>query len=622
MNLSLPRSKLLTLVLSLFLLLMSVVGITSAAPNADEILKTLKPNHPRLLLDAEKVKELQKLVKEDELAKKLYGKIKIKTDKVLKQEPVVYELRDGRRLIYVSGDVLERVRDLAFVYLITEDKKYMECVWAELESASKFKDWNPAHFLDTAIMTKAFAIGLDWLWAEWTPQERQILQQAIVEKGLKPAMKVYSKKRGWHSGTNNLNQVCNGGIGMGALAVAETEPELAGKILHNALKSIPKAMKPYAPDGAGHEGLGYWGFGSLYNIMLMASLESALGTDFGLSEVDGFRQSGDYQIYMSGTRRMAFDFSDCKRSQSSSAQHFWMGRKYGIPRYTWFRHNALIEGQGGNTWDLLWFDASATGFSSKSIHPDKYFKKVEVASIRDSWTDGDGFIVAMQGGDSGVSHRHLDLGSFILESDGVRWIIDSGKEGETYQRHKNKEARNDFYRIRAEGHNTLVINPDEQDDQNRRAKAKFTSFISKKSEVKASLDLSNAYDRNASKVTRTFELERGKHFTITDNIDCNEPSEVWSFFHTEAKVKLSKDKRTAFMKQNGKTLRMRLGLPADGVFKLLPAEPFPSSPNPAKQTSNKGRSKVAVHLTDVKDTVIAVRFERLESTPVIEKKVE
>lgn len=603
--------KLLSTLLSTWLCLCAC-GMAHAVPEADQVLKTLTSEHPRLLIDAWKIQQLRHVVKHDAIAEEIYEKTKSKADKVLDEAPVFYELRDGRRLIYVSGDVLDRVLNLSIVYLVTEDERYANRVWLELKSASEFQDWNPAHFLDTAILTKALAIGLDWLWDEWTPQQRAILQQAIIEKGLRPAMKVYDSGRGWPNATNNWNQVCNGGIGMGALAVAEVDPELAGQILHNAIKSIPRAMKPYAPDGAGHEGVGYWSFGSLYNIMLIGSLESALGTDFGLSEVDGFRQSGDYQIYLSGTKRVAFDFGDCPRRPTSTAQHMWMGDQYAIPRYTWFRHNALAEGQGASVWDLLWFDPSAKDFSSESMHLDKHFKKVEVASMRDSWLDGEGFILAIQAGFNGASHRHLDLGSFILEVDGVRWIIDSGKDRETYQRHKSKAARTDFYRVRAEGHNTLVINPDETPDQHPKARAAFTDFVSERSLATAELDLTNAYGKHAENVTRNFKLERGKRLTITDSIACKEPSEIWSFFHTEAGVELSEDKRTAIMKQDGKTLHMRLGLPADAVLKLVPVEPFPSSPSPTKQASNEGRSKIAVHLADVKDAVIAVRFEVME----------
>lgn len=604
--------------ISLALLLMmpsAVVAAPVEAPMPAEILRTLKSAHPRLMLDTAKIRSLRTLVKEDEVAKATYEKIKSDAEKTLRKKPVFYDLRDGRRLIYVSGDVWERIQCLSFSFLMTDDRKYVDRAWVELESASEFKDWNPDHFLDTAIMTASFAVALDWLWSEWTPEQRETLRQSIVKLGLTPAMKVYESERGWAKVTNNWNQICNGGIGMGALAVADTDPELAGKILHNALKSLPIMMRSHAPDGGGHEGLGYWSFGSHYNIMLMDSLESALGTDFGLSQIDGFRQSGDYQIYLSGTNRLFFDFGDCTLKPASTPQHFWMGQRYRIPHYSRYRHDAISHG-GGGLFDLLWLDASAKDFPSGSLPLDKHFRNVEVASMRDSWTDGDGFIVAMQGGDNGESHRHLDLGSFILEAEGVRWIIDSGKEPETYQRHRNHEERTSYYRIRAEGHNTLVFDPDRDPDQDPRGKATFTGFVSEKTRALATLDLSNVYGKNAGKVTRTFTLERGSGFTVTDKIKRNKPSEVWSFFHTEAKVELSGDKRSALLRQGDKTLRVSLALPADAVFEVKPADPFPSSPNPAKQQSNEDRRKLAVHLSGAKDVEITVHFERIKAQPV------
>ena len=607
---------------AVFLMMSSaVLAAPFEAPVPVEILRTLKSAHPRLMLDAAKIEALKTLVKEDKVAKAAYDKIKSDADKTLGKPPVFYELRDGRRLIYVSGDVSERIQCLSFSFLMTNDRKYVDRAWIELKAASEFKDWNPDHFLDVAIMTASFAIALDWLWSEWTPEQRETLRQSIVEMGLTPAMKVYESGRGWAKVTNNWNQVCNGGIGMGALAVADTDPELAGEILHNALQSLPIMMGRLAPDGGGHEGPGYWSFGSLYNIMLMDSLESALGTDFGLSGIEGFKQSGDYQIYLSGAKRQFFDFGDCTRSPASTAQHLWMGRKYGIPHYSCYRYDALSHA-GGGLFDLLWFDASAKDFPVESLPLDKHFREVEVASMRDSWTNGDGFIVAMQGGDSGESHRHLDLGSFILEAEGVRWIIDSGKEPETYQRHRNHEERTSYYRIRAEGHNTLVFDPDGNPDQDPLGKAIFTGFVSEKTRALATLDLSGAYGKNAGKITRTFSLERGSSFTVTDRITRDKPTEIWSFFHTEAQVELSGDRRSALLRQGDKTLRASLALPADAVFEVKPAEPFPGSPNPAKQESNENRRKLAVHLSGAKDVEIAVRFERIKTLPAGEGDAE
>ena len=47
-------------------------------------------------------------------------------------------------------------------------------------------------------MTCALAIGYDWLWDQWTPEQRTLLREAIVKLGLEPAMATYHQKSGWH----------------------------------------------------------------------------------------------------------------------------------------------------------------------------------------------------------------------------------------------------------------------------------------------------------------------------------------------------------------------------------------------------------------------------------------
>lgn len=577
------------------------------APRPDQALQTLKPDHPRLMLDQATPGNIRKWTAADPVADRIHRSVLASAKRALGTKPAVYELRDGRRLLYVSSEVQQRVGALAYAFRMTGDKAYVERAWADLHAAAGFKDWNPAHFLDTAVMTAALAIGYDWLWDQWTPAQRQELRDAIVRLGLQPAMKVYSGKRGWHTVDYNWNQVCNGGIAMGALAVAEDQPEIAAKVIHHAVASIPRAMKAYAPDGGGKEGAGYWAFGSQYNVMLLASLRSALGTDFGLAEIDGFKQSGFYQIYSAGAGRKSFDFSDCKLSPLSAPQHFWMGRHYRIPEFSRFRHDAL-RATGGGLWDLLWFDPDAAKARVGQLPPDRHFRGAEFASMRDSWDDAKGFIVAMQGGSNRWTHRHHDLGSFILEADGVRWIIDSGRESQTYHRGINKTPRGDFYRVRAEGHNTLVINPDKDPGQSAAALAKFAKFESTASTATAVLDLGEAYQDDATSVRRSFELARGRRFTVSDEITCRKPAEVWSFFHTQAEVALSADKRRAILKQAGKTLVAELLAPAGATLQVLPAEPASTSPNPAKQASNKGRRKLAVHLKDVSSARIQLAF--------------
>ncbi|HSP44321.1 MAG TPA: heparinase II/III family protein [Luteolibacter sp.] len=572
------------------------------------MLRTLNPHHPRLMLDAAALEGIRKSVAGDPVAARIQTRILENADLALKKAPPKHRLRDGRRLLYVSSEVLQRVSTLSYAFHMTGRKDYVERAWKDLDAAAGFKDWNPAHFLDTAVMTCALAIGYDWLWDQWTPEQRTRLREAIVKLGLEPAMEVYQADRGWHRVDYNWNQICNAGIAMGALAVAEDEPRLAREIVARAIASIPRAMEAYAPDGAGKEGVGYWAFGSQYNIMLLTSLDSALGKDFGLAGIDGFRQSGAYQIHLSGAGRMSFDFGDCNHFALSTPQHFWMGRRYGIPPYSSFRYNALRERSDGGVWDLLWFDADVAKNPSAELPLDRHFAGAEVASMRDSWIDSRGFTVAMQGGSNRWTHRHYDLGSFILEADGVRWIIDSGKESETYQRHVNKLSREDFYRVRAEGHNTLVIDPDKGPGQEPGGLATFKSFESKTNAAKAVLDLTPAYKEQARRVERTFELIRGKAFVLTDVIACRKASDIHSYFHTAAEVELSPDKRQATLRQAGKSLVANLLSPDGATFDVLPAEPGPASPKPAKQASNEGRRKLSVHLQDTASATIKVVF--------------
>ena len=595
--------------LSVISVKLSVAQVNINIPTEGEVLNTLKEQHPRLI-STERIGKIKTLIREDTLAKEIWISNLKFAQELLNKKPLIYNKPDGRRLLSVSRAALDRVRSLSMTYLILGEKKYAERAWKELNAVASFSDWNPSHFLDCAEMTHAVALGYDWLYNFWSAEQREILQKAIIQKGLNPALEAYGKKDGWHKGNINWNQVCNGGISIGALAIAEHIPEVASKILCTAIESIQLPMKAYEPDGGGFEGPTYWDYGSRYNVFFLDALENSLDTDFGLGSMEGFRRSGDFQIQLSATDLMCFNFSDSDLKAMSTAQHFWMGKRYDRPHYSGFRYLALKRGVKANVLDLLWFDDRFKDFDLNSMPLDKYFRVAEIITMRDSWDNGKGFVIAMKGGSSTRVHSHMDLGSFILEYDGVRWFTDFGKDAQTYQRHINKAGRWDFYRTRAEGHNTLVINPKFRGSQKRTEDgiAEFIKFESGKESATAVLDVSKSYHDDVS-FKRTFTLTRGEEFRIADEIKCKKPSELFLFYHTEAEIELTKNNRQAILKQDGKSMVVNLVKPIAAQFEVLPAEPMPESPILPFQEKNEDTRKLSIHFIDTEAVDVEISFK-------------
>jgi len=168
-----------------------------AIPSAENILATLQPAHPRVMARPETFDDLKALIRKGGLPAQIYVEIKKSADQHLSAPVSKYEKPDGRRLLSVSRRVLDRVRTLAMVYRLEDDPRYADRAWRELEAAAAFQDWNPSHFLDTAEMTHAFALGYDWLYDCWSEDQRRVLREAVVSKGLREGLRVYESRKGW-----------------------------------------------------------------------------------------------------------------------------------------------------------------------------------------------------------------------------------------------------------------------------------------------------------------------------------------------------------------------------------------------------------------------------------------
>ncbi len=90
----------------------------------------------------------------------------------------------------------------------------------------------------------------------------------------------------------------------------------------------------------------------------------------------------------------------------------------------------------------------------------------------------------LHAGNNTANHGNLDTGTFLLDAGGVRWFVELGPDNYSLPNYFSGGANGDrwkYYRMRAEGQNTLVINPGNKsnEDQIVNSDSPITSFVSK-----------------------------------------------------------------------------------------------------------------------------------------------
>jgi len=581
------------------LLLAPLAVLHTEIPIPDNPLSSLRPAHPRIFATAADFSRLKERINTDPVAGIIAQAVIRQADDILKQSPVKHSLDNRKTMLSISRKVKERVQTLGLVWQLTGDRKYPDRAWKELEAAGNFPDWDPPHFLDTAEMTRAFAVGLDWMFGAWTPPQREQICQWIIKLGIGPAMEGYrdpKTQNGRHLHTlNNWGQVCNGGIGTGALAIADLHPDEARDPLRHALECIQLSLARFAPDGGWDEGYDYYIYAMQYSTGFISSLECSLGTDFGLSKMSGFSSTPDYATYIEGPCGNFFGFADCETSEKKIKTipfAGWVATRYGNTTAAASQRKKAEEQP--DAMGLLWLPPATEQFKAGESARVKSFVANSFCTMRTKWGDPEAGFAGFKAGDNKASHGHLDIGSFVYDVGGKHWAIDLGADFYVLPDYFGRKGGWVYYRKRAEGNNTLVVNPGKDPDQSPEAECPLTLCADRGNACVAVGNLSAAYPQlNSAK--RGLRLANDGSLRIQDELDSGgrEASVLW-FMHTRARIEIAPDRRSATLYQDGKPLRAELICPADARFECMAAAPLPTSPNPPGQIVNQGVTKLTV----------------------------
>ncbi len=553
-------------------------------PISVQYLKTqLRKDSPRLILTPAIEKELKAKIKTDPIVKNYYEAMKLNATEIQTKELLVRKL-EGRRLLGTSREMLYRMTVLSMVYRIDKNPVILKRIDKELTAVCNFSDWNPSHYLDVAEMSMAVAIAVDWTGNALPKATIELAKTSLIAKGIKPS---YNEKgnTGWINGTNNWNQVCNGGMIASSIVIAEKDPELAAKTISRSLNGMPNALKQYAPDGVYPEGATYWDYGTSFSVTTSSMLESAFGSDFGITTYPAFLKSADFRMLCVAPSGSYFNFADCgdKTGSSGDIVLAWFAKATGNPLYIdkvkflippqSFGKLSRLAGPG-----LVWLSQFKAGNQTNLPLVWKGDGENPIVIFRGEKENPSNYYFGGKGGKAALSHGNMDAGSFVFELNNVRWVLDPGVQ----DYNALEQAGFDLWGMCQNcqrwslitkgnlGHSTLSV-----DDArfNVTASAPLANFKSG-SFPEATFDMTAIYKGYLKSANRKFLKDSDHSITIEDQVVLTDSTKflTWAIMTTSDVISTEQG---ATLQQDGKQLNLKILSPGRVKVSIIMMDPPP-----------------------------------------------
>lgn len=552
-----------------------------AVDNFDFSILAKKP-HPRMYMSDEELKEIKAEVNAgaNPYVLGIHNQImKMADDAALNIKPIERVPKENNARLDVKG-FPANIICCAYAYRFTGKAKYLNYVKYGILDICNFEDWLQTNALSTAALCLCVGIGYDWIYDKLDAKTKKFIEETIYEKGF--SERKLGHNGWWYSSKINWNQVCNGGFVCAALAAYTGTDSIKDRECVSVIKDAVYSNKPaveglYAPSGIYAEGPNYWRYGTGYQTFLNAALETALGTDFGLSDNEYFKKTGWYKLFSTGCTGLGFNYADCKEPVGASPALWYFAARFNQPELL-FKELEYSQGDDEYKKDklpiLLLTSAHKVGMVTAEPPEQRVFSGGGAAPLviaRTGW-DKEDIYVGLKGGSGKSSHGHMDVGEFIYESQGVRWGIDLEhtdysilkrhlaklpKDGRDINLHsKNQNAyRWEMIEYNNRFHNTLTIN---DRDHQLAGYASLGQTIDEADRIGGSMDFNDTFYDDIQSGSRTVLIRDDSYLEVTDSLLARADSSIhvrWTML-TRANVEVRED--CLVLTQDGKTLTIRV----------------------------------------------------------------
>jgi hypothetical protein len=519
--------------------------------------------HPRLYLTPQRIAQLREEI--NTTRKSHWEMLRSQADQFVRRHPPDYETaniryHDPEELW--QRDVGNALPTIAMAWLLTGDQKYRLAAEEWSTASCAYPTWGAAGKYDgkdLAAGHQLFGLGMvyDWMYSDLNPHVRDVIHDALLKHG-RIMFQATDAKNGMYWRDEYMQNhlwVNIAGLTAAALAISD-EPETK-RWLEVTREKFRRSDEALGSDGASHEGVGYWSYGTEYLLKFWSLSADLLGEDL---QSGWWRKTAMYRLYL-GLPRLAWtprnvivDIADCTRQDYYGPDYilFNLAHRYHDPVAQWLAlelENAHVTSTVAPFLNLIWYDPQQESAPPDKLPTLRHFDDLGIVSARSDWSGRESLLVFKSGPpaghdelgrgftkDPGVGHVHPDANHFVVFGDG-QWII-----------------QDDGYRWKETGqHNTLLVDGLGQKGEHQMW---FHPKMPLPLEGQPSIltaDSNAAYDLIAGDATGAYVEEAGlRRFVrrlvfwkpatllVVDNIETDRPRSLELRFHPveQAKVRI------------------------------------------------------------------------------------
>ncbi len=438
-------------------------------------LEAVRGVHPRLYLSPERLDALRRAVRTTHAA--LWEEVRQQADRAAAAGPPDYRREEqrsgGNREQLWQRPVGNAMPHLAMAYLLTNEAKYLDAAQDFATASCGYPTWGLGK-PDLAAGHQLFGLAIiyDWCHDDLDEAVRRTIRETLMRRGSQ-MFEAAATGSAWWSGAYLQNHLWVSACGLATAGLAVFGDAEPGADQYGpstwaalALDKFRRTVDALGPDGASHEGVGYWTYGVEYMLKFMHLARDLLGAD--LYDNPWWRNTASYRLYLAlprgaWTRRNSIvDIADCPRWDWYGPEYMLrrLARQYGDGHAQWLARaldEADVCGPEAGWLNLIWYDPDLPERAPDDLPTLRHFDDMGIVSARSDWSGDESLVVFKCGPfighqaiqafdyDPGGGHVHPDADHFVVFGCGEWLICDDG-----YQKKQTGQ------------HNTLLIDGEGQ----------------------------------------------------------------------------------------------------------------------------------------------------------------